>query len=51
VGVFGYLTFGAAIKDDVLLCFDPHDIMASFAALIIAIKLVTGVPPLLYCVR
>jgi sodium-coupled neutral amino acid transporter 7/8 len=47
---FGYLTFGNLITTDILLSYEP-DVSVIIAVLLIAIKMYTTYPILLFCGR
>lgn len=50
-GSFGYLTFGAKVKGDVLLNYDAHDVLANMARVMLTLIVLSTAAVVLFCGR
>ena len=50
-GSFGYLTFGAAVKSDVLLNYAPNDVLANIARVVLSVIVLSTGAMVSFCGR
>ena len=48
---FGYLTFGTTVKSDVLLSYDPDDVLVNIARVVLTIIVLSTSAVVLFCGR
>jgi len=48
---FGYLTFGTAVKSDVLLSYDSHDVLVNIARVMISVIVLSTGAMVVFCGR
>ena len=50
-GSFGFLTFGATVKSDLLMNYEPNDIMVNVARVTLAVTVLSTSAVVLFCGR